>query len=145
MKIEKYFIWSVVAIAQLFAFTSCDDDDDDDFKDLTDAEKEQMVEGTWICTDADVLSVDMTSVDLPQSVVDLIEDRVEDSLEGATITLDASTVSFSGNVMIFSDSGIRWTVNKLTNNYLEVVYDINSEYQGYSLKMRIEAEYTKIK
>lgn len=143
MRFKNFFLWSIIVSFYGLAFAACGDDDDND--ELSDIEKEQALIGTWVCTDADVLNIETSGVNLSPAVIDLIEDQVEASLEGKTVVMDESNTTISGNVISFSDSDIKWNVKKLRNDYLEVVYDTNYEYQGYALKIKIEAEFSKIK
>lgn len=120
--------------------TSCSDDDDDDF---TGGDVADLV-GNWKCVDCDVESFSFSGTDLPASVKNMIINQLETDMIGSVTTINENNVSLTGNVLIFKDSNIKWTIKELTAKHMEVVYDVDQSYGGMGFKMTVEAEFTKI-
>lgn len=121
--------------------SSCSDDDDED--DFTGADAKELV-GNWKCVDCDVESLSFTGTDLPASVKDMIITKVETEMIGTVTTIDENNVQLKGNVIIFKDSDIKWTITELTASHMEVIYDVDQSYNGIGMKMTVEAEFNKI-
>lgn len=140
MNLKKFFSLFVIALTMSVFATSCSDDDDDDFKG---GDAKELI-GNWKCVDCDVESFSFTGTDLPSSVKDMIVTQLETDMIGSVITINEDNVSLTGNVLIFKDSNIKWTIKELSARHMEVVYDVNQSYGGIGMKMTVEAEFNKI-
>lgn len=140
MHLKKFILFFVFALTMGVCMSSCSDDDDDDFKG---ADAGDLV-GNWKCVDCDVESLTFTGTDLPTSVKDMIITKVETEMIGTVTTIDENNIQLNGNVIIFKDSDIKWTITELTANHMEVIYKVDQSYNGIGMKMTVEAEFNKI-
>lgn len=141
MYLKKFIPLFVIALTMSVFVTACSDDDDDD--DFTGGDVKELV-GNWKCVDCDVESFSFTGADLPSSVKDMIITRLETEMIGSVTTIDRNNVSLTGNVLIFKDSNIKWTIKELTATHMEVIYGVDQSYGGIGIKMTVEAEFNKI-
>ncbi len=74
----------------------------------------------------------------------MIITKVETEMIGTVTTIDENSIQLNGNVIIFKDSDIRWTITELTANHMEVIYKVDQSYNGIGMKMTVEAEFNKI-
>lgn len=135
---KKYFLFSFMAMISLFLPTACSDDDNDEVFEGSDA-----IYGSWVCTEAKVVSLDLNGMSLPDAVASMIKEQLESDLIGDTMILNESNVKLDGKVLIFKGSDIKWQILSLTGSRMDIRYDTTSSYSGMTFKMKVEATYQK--
>lgn len=140
--IAKFWTLMLVCILSAAALSACGDDDEE----LTLDGDKSKIAGTWKCVEVDVDEIAVDGLDyFPATVKELIARQMEASLLGEVVTIDANAIQLDGNVVVFKDSDLRWTIRHLTKTEMDVRYQTITAYEGVGMRITVEAEYKKMK
>lgn len=133
---KKFLFLSFAAMAMLLCMTACGNDDDPDID-------SSEIYGTWVCTDAKVIDIDMNGIDLPSSAKDVITDAIEKDMIGQVITLTKDNAKLKGDYIVFNSDGVRWQVKSLDSRKMRVIYETHNKAMSYNLTVKVDCVYKK--